>query len=232
MTLQLDWPLLERRQGSRNGSHEPRDTVQGLRAAQQDSDPAWVHIVSSAELDAQLDQLAALPHAPGLPLYGIPFVVKDNIDVAGLPTSAACPAFAHTPSADATSVARLRAAGAVVLAKTNLDQFATGLVGTRSPFGAVPNSFNPAYISGGSSSGSAVAVARGLVPCSLGTDTADSGRGPAGYNTSVGLKPTRGRVSNHGVLPAGRTLDGVSVFALTDEDAEEVAAVLEGFDAN
>lgn len=231
MTQQMGWTLAEWRQSYRNGSIEPRDALQGLRAALQDSDPAWIHIVSSAELDAQLDQLAALPHAPDLPLYGIPFVVKDNIDVAGLPTSAACPAFAHTPSADATSVARLRAAGAVVLAKTNLDQFATGLVGTRSPFGAVPNSFNPAYISGGSSSGSAVAVARGLVPFSLGTDTAGSGRVPAGFNNIVGLKPTRGRFSAHGVLPACRTLDCVSVFALTVEDAEEVAAVLEGFDA-
>src|SRR5690606_10354651 len=180
---------------------------------------------------AQLKQLEdAGADALKLPLYGVPFVVKDNIDVAGIPTTAACPAFSYVADADATSVARLRAAGAIVLAKTNLDQFATGLVGTRSPYGAVPNSFNPDYVSGGSSSGSAVAVARGLVPFSLGTDTAGSGRVPAGFNNIVGLKPTRGRFSTSGVVPACRSLDCVSVFVLNVADAEAVAAVLEGFD--
>src|SRR5690606_17985320 len=136
-----------------------------------------------------------LGDADSLPLYGVPFVVKDNIDVAGLPTTAACPSYTYVAARDATVVARLKAAGAILIAKGNLDQFATGLVGTRSPYGAVPNSFNPDYISGGSSSGSAVAVARGLVPFSLGTDTAGSGRVPAGFNNIVGLKPTKGRFS-------------------------------------
>src|SRR5690606_16350624 len=140
-----------------------------------------------------------------LPLYGVPFAVKDNIDVAGLPTTAACPAFTYIAQTDAACVARLRAAGAIVLAKTNLDQFATGLVGTRSPYGAVPNSFNSAYVSGGSSSGSSVAVARGTFPFSLGTDTAGSGRVPAGFNNIVGLKPTKGRFSTGGVVPACRS---------------------------
>src|SRR5690606_18197914 len=150
---------------------------------------------------------------------------------AGIPTTAACPAFSYVADADATSVARLRAAGAIVLAKTNLDQFATGLVGTRSPYGPVPNSFNPDYVSGGSSSGSAVAVASGLFPFSLGTDTAGSGRVPAGFNNIVGLKPTKGRFSTLGVVPACRSLDCVSIFALSVSDAEAVAVVTEGFDA-
>ena len=230
MSQQTGWTLEEWRQGYRNGSIEPRSALQELRSQLHSNDPAWIHILSSTELDAQLDKLTLLPDAIDLPLYGIPFVVKDNIDVAGLPTSAGCPAFTYTASEDATGVARLRAAGAIVLAKANLDQFATGLVGTRSPFGAVPNSFNPDYVSGGSSSGSAVAVARGLVPFSLGTDTAGSGRVPAGFNNIVGLKPTRGRFSAHGVVPACRSLDCVSVFALTVADAEAVAAVLDGFD--
>ena len=230
MSQQTGWTLEEWRQGYRNGSIEPRSALQELRSQLHSNDPTWIHILSSTELDAQLDKLTLLPDAIDLPLYGIPFVVKDNIDVAGLPTSAGCPAFTYTASEDATGVARLRAAGAIVLAKANLDQFATGLVGTRSPFGAVPNSFNPDYVSGGSSSGSAVAVARGLVPFSLGTDTAGSGRVPAGFNNIVGLKPTRGRFSAHGVVPACRSLDCVSVFALTVADAEAVAAVLDGFD--
>jgi len=228
--LHAGWTLDEWRQAYRDGSLTPRSALQALRAQLQADDPAWIHILSPAELDAQLDQLEARADAEALPLYGIPFVVKDNIDVAGLPTTAACPAFAYTAHADATSVAKLRAAGAIPLAKTNLDQFATGLVGTRSPYGAVPNSFNPAYVSGGSSSGSAVAVARGLVPFSLGTDTAGSGRVPAGFNNIVGLKPTRGRFSTRGVVPACRSLDCVSVFALNVNDAETVARQLEGFD--
>ncbi|MFA5677249.1 MAG: allophanate hydrolase [Pseudomonas sp.] len=228
MLQHVGWTLDEWRQAYRDGSLSPRSALHALRAQLQADDPAWIHIVSSAELDDQLDQLQT--GADTLPLYGIPFVAKDNIDAAGLPTTAACPAFAYTASTDATSVARLRAAGAILLAKTNLDQFATGLVGTRSPYGAVPNSFNPTHVSGGSSSGSAVAVARGLVPFSLGTDTAGSGRVPAGFNNIVGLKPTRGRFSTQGVLPACRSLDCVSVFALSVDDAETVAGVLEGFD--
>lgn len=166
-----------------------------------------------------------------LPLYGVPFAVKDNIDVAGIATTAACPAFAYTPSTSAAVVQRLIDAGAVPVGKTNLDQFATGLVGTRSPYGACLNSFNDAYVSGGSSSGSAVAVASGLVSFSLGTDTAGSGRVPAAFNNVIGLKPTNGRLSTRGVVPACRSLDCVSVFALTAEDAARVLAVAEGYDA-
>lgn len=165
------------------------------------------------------------------PLYGLPFAVKDNIDVAGIPTTAACPAFAYTPKRSATAVERLESAGALFIGKTNLDQFATGLVGTRSPYGAVRNAFHPDFVSGGSSSGSAVAVAAGLVSFALGTDTAGSGRIPAGFNNIVGLKPTRGIVSTRGVVPACRSLDCVSVFALTCEDAFRVLEVLRGEDA-
>lgn len=223
------WTLDAWREAYRQGLN-PADLLIPLRAELDPSDPAFTHVVSAAELAEQLAHLATLAKPEDLPLYGIPCVIKDNIDVRGLPTTAACPAFAHLAETDATSVAQLRAAGAIVLAKTNLDQFATGLVGTRSPYGAVPNSFNSAYISGGSSSGSAVAVARGLVPFSLGTDTAGSGRVPAGFNNLVGLKPTRGRFSTTGVVPACRSLDCVSIFALSVADAECVAAVLESFD--
>jgi allophanate hydrolase len=161
-----------------------------------------------------------------LPLYGVPVAVKDNIDVAGMPTTAACPAFSYNPEQDATTVARLRAAGAIVIGKTNLDQLATGLVGVRSPYGVPRNSFNDDMIPGGSSSGSAVAVASGLVPLSLGTDTAGSGRVPAGFNNIVGLKPSLGLFSTFGVVPACRTLDCVSVFALTVDDAWLAASVM------
>ncbi|MEO8298072.1 MAG: allophanate hydrolase [Burkholderiales bacterium] len=195
----------------------------------QADDPAWIHRVDAAGLVLQLKRLATLDRAAA-PLWGVPFAVKDNIDVAGLPTTAACPAFAYTPGRDATTVRRLLDAGAVVLGKTNLDQFATGLVGTRSPYGEVPNTFNPDYVSGGSSSGSASVVARGLVPFALGTDTAGSGRVPAGFNNLVGLKPTTGRIGMAGVVPACRSLDVVSVFALTVADAAEVAALIDGPD--
>lgn len=166
-----------------------------------------------------------------LPLYGIPFAIKDNIDLAGVPTTAGCPEFAYTPKQSATVVQRLIDAGAIPVGKTNLDQFATGLNGTRSPYGACRNSFNPDYIAGGSSSGSAVATALGLVSFALGTDTAGSGRVPAAFNNLVGLKPTRGLLSTSGVVPACRTLDCVSVFALTAGDAQTVLDVAAGFDA-
>ncbi len=200
------------------------------------SDVAWIARLDRARLDAQLADLAERRAAVGgdltrLPLYGVPFAVKDNIDVAGWPTTAGCPGFAYTPTADAGVVARLRAAGAIVVGKTNLDQFATGLVGVRSPYGAVPNTFDPAYVSGGSSSGSASVAARGLVPFSLGTDTAGSGRVPAAFNNLVGLKPTKGWFSTAGVVPACRTLDCVSIFALTVADATLVAEVAGAPDA-
>ena len=166
-----------------------------------------------------------------LPLYGIPFAIKDNIDLAGIPTTAACPAFAYTPEVSATVVQRLIAAGAIPVGKTNLDQFATGLVGVRSPYGACRNSLNPDYVSGGSSAGSAVSVALGLASFSLGTDTAGSGRVPAMFNNLIGLKPSCGRLPATGVVPACRTLDVVSVFALTAADAATVLAAAQGEDA-
>ena len=168
---------------------------------------------------------AALARGERLPLAGIPFAVKDNIDVAGLATTAACPEFAYHPAASATVVARLEAAGAIVLGKTNLDQFATGLVGTRSPHGIPACVFNRDYVSGGSSSGSAVVVAAGVVPFALGTDTAGSGRVPAAINGLVGFKPTKGRWSTTGVVPACRSLDCVSVFTHSPGDAALVDAV-------
>ena len=165
------------------------------------------------------------------PLWGVPFAVKDNIDVAGMPTTAACPEYAYMPDKDATVVARLKAAGALVVGKTNLDQFATGLVGVRTPYPIPRNAIDPKLVPGGSSSGSAVATARGIVSFALGTDTAGSGRIPAGLNNIVGLKPTVGALSASGVVPACRTLDCVSVFALTVDDAYSVLPVAAGADA-
>jgi len=165
-----------------------------------------------------------------LPLAGVPFAVKDNIDVAGLDTTAACPAFAYAPPRSATAVERLIAAGAIPVGKTNLDQFATGLNGTRSPYGIPRNAYNRAWVSGGSSSGSAVAVAAGLVAFALGTDTAGSGRVPAAFNHLIGFKPTRGRWSSRGLVPACRTLDCITVFTGTAEDAGLVDAIVAGFD--
>jgi allophanate hydrolase len=155
----------------------------------------------------------------GKPLYGVPFVVKDNIDVAGLPTTAACPAFAYHPEKSAFVVQKLERAGAIVIGKTNLDQFATGLVGVRSPYGVPRNALRADLIPGGSSSGSAAAVGAGLVPFSLGTDTAGSGRVPAAFNGIVGLKPSLGALSTSGVVPACRTLDTISIFARDVGDA-------------
>lgn len=191
-------------------------------------DHAWISIANDAQLKIQIDALAGQEH---LPLYGIPFAVKDNIDVAGFYTTAACQEAAYLAQQDAHVVAKLKSAGAIVIGKTNLDQFATGLVGVRSPYGAVKNSFNPDYISGGSSSGSSVAVARGQVPFSLGTDTAGSGRVPAGHNNIVGLKPTKGWFSNTGLIPACRSIDVISIFALTVDDAWYVANYMQGYDS-
>ena len=168
----------------------------------------------------------------GRRLWGIPVAVKDNIDVAGLPTTAACPAFAYHPTRDSSVVARLRAAGAIIIGKTNLDQFATGLNGTRSPYGVPRNTLRADLVPGGSSSGSACAVASGIVPIALGTDTAGSGRIPAGLQNIVGLKPSVGLFPSAGVVPACRTLDCVSIFGLTVDDAWLVAEVLSGIDAD
>ncbi len=193
-------------------------------------DPAWISLATEAQLEAQLAALGQ--RDPSLcPLYGVPFAVKDNIDVAGWTTTAACPEFAYVAAHTARVVAQLQAAGAVLLGKTNLDQFATGLVGTRSPYGGVPNAFSAQHISGGSSSGSASVVARGLVAFALGTDTAGSGRVPAGFNNLIGCKPTPGIFSNDGVVPACKTLDCVSLLTLTAADAATVFAVMAGADA-
>ena len=181
--------------------------------------------------DAALEAAVALKAPDGRPLWGIPFAVKDNIDVAGMPTTAACPDFTYHPADDAFVVAKLREAGAIVLGKTNLDQFATGLVGVRTPHAVPLNAIDPAIVPGGSSSGSAVAVARGIVAFALGTDTAGSGRVPAALNAIVGLKPTLGAFSATGVVPACRTLDTVSVFAMTVADAWAVYGIAAGYDA-
>jgi len=194
------------------------------------ADPAiFIHRLARDELLAHAARLERMSSA-ALPLYGVPFAIKDNIDLAGVPTTAACPEFAYTPTESAPVVQRLIEAGAIPLGKTNLDQFATGLVGVRSPYGVPRNPFGTDVIPGGSSSGSGVAVAAGLVSFSLGTDTAGSGRVPAGLNNLVGLKPTKGALSTHGVVPACRSLDCVSIFALTCADAADVQRVAEAFD--
>ena len=208
-------------------SADLRELIDALDPA----DPAWISIADADGIERQLEaifQRRAL--GAETPLLGAPFAVKDNIDVEGFETTAACPAFAYRAKRSATVVKRLTDAGAIVVGKTNLDQFATGLVGTRSPYGAVPNSFDPAYISGGSSSGSASVVARGLTPFALGTDTAGSGRVPAGANNLVGLKPTRGTWSSTGLVPACRTLDCITVLATSVADALAVDRIARGFD--
>ena len=192
------------------------------------NDPAiFIALKPEAEALAEAARLQAEGHR-GRALWGIPVAVKDNIDVMGLPTTAACPGFLYMPTQDAAAVARLRAAGAIIVGKTNLDQFATGLNGTRSPYGTPRNALRPDLVPGGSSSGSASAVAAGIVPVALGTDTAGSGRVPAGLQNLVGLKPSLGLVSTAGVVPACRTLDCVSVFALTVDDATAVLDVIAG----
>jgi allophanate hydrolase len=192
----------------------------------------WIQPPDVEALRARARALEAAGPTPDKPLWGIPFAVKDNIDVAGLPTTAACKAFAHPVDANAPVVQLLLDAGGIMVGKTNLDQFATGLNGTRSDYGVCRNAFDPDYLAGGSSSGSAVAVALGLVSFSLGTDTAGSGRVPAAFNNLVGLKPTRGLISARGVLPACRSLDCVSIFALTAADAQAVFEIGAVFDAS
>jgi allophanate hydrolase len=184
----------------------------------------FIHLADKASALADAERLGSFDPA-SKPLFGVPFAVKDNIDVGGMPTTAGCPAYAYMPHKDSTVVARLKSAGALVIGKTNLDQFATGLVGIRTPHPVPRNAIDPSLVPGGSSSGSAVAVARGLVSFALGTDTAGSGRIPAGLNNIVGLKPTIGALSTAGVVPACRTLDCVSIFALTVDDAYRVFTV-------
>ena len=209
----------------------PAETVaRSFARIRSHNDPAiFISLREEKDALAEAESLAA-KDANALPLFGVPVAVKDNIDVKGLPTTAACPAFSYSPSHDASAVARLREAGAIVIGKTNLDQFATGLNGTRSPYGTPVNPMRADLIPGGSSSGSAVAVAAGLVPLALGTDTAGSGRVPAMLNNIVGLKPSLGMVSTAGVVPACRTLDCVSVFSLTVDDAVTALAAMTGPD--
>lgn len=218
--------LAQYREAYASGSLTPVDAVREVyRRIAAHADPAlFITLRPEAEVATEAESL------PAGPLHGIPVAVKDNIAVAGLPTTCACPGYATVAETDAAVVARLRQAGALVIGKTNLDQFATGLVGVRSPYGVPRNTLDPALVPGGSSSGSAVAVAAGLVPLALGTDTAGSGRVPAGLNNIVGLKPTLGALSTSGVVPACRTLDCVSVFALTAEDAFDGFTALAGFD--
>lgn len=204
--------------------------AEALRRVEAAGDPGiFLHLRGAEALQAEA---AALPpfDPVAMPLWGVPFAVKDNIDLGGAPTTAACPAYAYTPAEDAFVVAALRAAGAIPLGKTNLDQFATGLVGVRTPYPVPLNAIDPAIVPGGSSSGSAVAVARGIVSFALGTDTAGSGRVPAALNNIVGLKPTLGALSNTGVVPACRTLDTISVFALTVPDAWRAFAAAARYD--
>lgn len=191
---------------------------------------AWIYVLSEAELERYCDALSTKSPETH-PLYGVPFAIKDNIDLAGVPTTAACPDFKYTPEKSAFVVQQLIDAGAIPLGKTNLDQFATGLVGVRSPYGEGKNVFNTDYISGGSSAGSAIATALGQVSFALGTDTAGSGRVPAAFNNLIGLKPSKGLLSNTGVVPACKSLDCVSVFALNCQDAATVFDVAAVYDA-
>jgi allophanate hydrolase len=216
----------------RDGSLTPAALVESI-AARTAEDPhhAWIRPLSADEMRVYAQALEG-KSPDDLPLYGVPFAIKDNIDLAGIPTTAGCPSFAYTPQRSAAVVERLIAAGAIPVGKANLDQFATGLNGTRSPYGACRNALDPAYVSGGSSSGSAVAVALGVASFSLGTDTAGSGRVPAMFHGLLGVKPTRSTVSTRGVVPACKSLDCVSVFATSAADARTVLGVAQGVDAD
>jgi len=211
----------------------PLDVIEAVIARRAASKDPAIFITPTSDADlraAAKDLMARAPEPNSLPLWGVPFAVKDNIDVTGLPTTAACPAFAYRPEKDATVVERLRAAGAIVIGKTNLDQFATGLNGTRSPYGAPRSVFDADYISGGSSSGSSVTVASGLATFALGTDTAGSGRVPAAFNNLVGIKPTPGLLPNTGAVPACKSVDCITIFAATVGDGVAIRKVAEGFD--
>ena len=228
MNLRFDIGTL--RAGYLNNTLTPQMLIEEIitRTAT-DPHQVWIYRLSDAALREAAASLQTRDPAT-LPLYGIPFAIKDNIDLAGVPTTAACPAFAYTPTEHAFVVQQLIDAGAIPIGKTNLDQFATGLNGTRSPYGPCRNAFNPDYISGGSSSGSAVAVALGYCSFALGTDTAGSGRVPAMLNNLVGMKPTLGLFSATGVVPACRTLDTISLLCLTAADAADVFAIAARYD--
>jgi allophanate hydrolase len=215
-----------------SGATTPEKILETIYARIETSprDPTWIHVIQKANTLSALARSEKIQRRAQA-LAGVPFAIKDNIDLAGVPTTAACPDFGYTPSVSASVVQRLIDAGAVPIGKTNLDQFATGLVGVRSPYGVPANPFNDEYIPGGSSSGSAVAVAKGLCSFSLGTDTAGSGRVPASFNGLVGLKPTRGLLSTRGVVPACRSLDCVSIFARTCADAATVFRTAAQFDS-
>ncbi len=216
----------------RSGALSPTELVEAIwaRIATQLQHNVWIHLLSKEELAPYLATL--VDHSPDdLPLFGVPFAIKDNIDLAGIPTTAACPDYAYTPSEHAPVVQALLQAGAIPLGKTNLDQFATGLVGTRSPYGPARNAFDPKRIAGGSSSGSALAVTLGQVSFSLGTDTAGSGRVPAAFGNLIGHKPSHGLLSTRGVVPACRSLDCVSIFGLCAADVQRVLKVTAGYDA-
>lgn len=228
MNYKLD--IVSLRRNYLNGKLNPLDVMKDIvERIGDDTHRVWIHRLPLEEIQKYVSALQDKDPA-GLPLYGVPFAIKDNIDLAGAPTTAGCPEYAYHPQRHATVVQRLIDAGAIPIGKTNLDQFATGLNGTRSPHGACRNSINPEYISGGSSAGSAVAVALGQASFSLGTDTAGSGRIPAAFNNLVGVKPTRGWLSNRGVVPACRSLDCVSIFALDTADAASVLSVAAGPD--
>jgi allophanate hydrolase len=214
-----------------SGARRPSQTIAACYAAIRAHDDSAIFIAVLPEDEAMAQALRLEQEGPrGRALWGVPVAVKDNIDDANFPTTAACPAYAYRPERDSTVVARLKAAGAIIIGKTNLDQFATGLVGVRSPYGVPRNALRPDLVPGGSSSGSASAVAAGIVPVALGTDTAGSGRVPAGLQNIVGLKPSLGLVSTAGVVPACRTLDCVSIFALDIDDAFHALQAIAGPD--
>lgn len=230
--ISLDIPHLLT--GYRSGGLLPQQVIREVYRRIEDANrqltctqAIWIYL---APLEETLARLEAITGQVNLPLYGIPFAIKDNIDWSGVPTTAGCPCFSYIPAHSAPVVERLLQAGAVLIGKTNMDQFATGLVGVRSPYGVCPNPFNADYISGGSSTGSAAAVSRGLVSFALGTDTAGSGRVPAAFTNIIGLKPTRGILSTRGVVPAVRSLDCVSIFALSGLDAQLVLSTTTEFD--
>ena len=225
--MSVDLSLQSLQEQYRSGATSPEAVINAIydRIEASSLQPVWITLVPRAEALSHLRE-------PAFPFYGIPFAIKDNMDVAELPTTAGCPGYAYTPGQTCTVVKRLQNAGAILIGKTNMDQFATGLVGTRSPYGACSSVFDHEYISGGSSSGSAVAVASGLVSFALGTDTAGSGRVPAAFNNIVGLKPSRGLLSSFGVVPACRSLDCISIFALNCADAAAVFDVAKSVDSN